>query len=474
MIREQLTMTEQIGTHPAAPWQAAALILVSTSFSMAQQDSDLSEPPAATLADVPIELPGHEEGSRTRTPHAESPTPTDQEQDSEPPEWFGGRPWGQWERATGNWGSVRDQLATIGFDFNGSYTGEWTGVLAGGVRERGSYRHIIDLNLMVDFEKLIGLEGGSFFIDYYSTSGRSLSADVGDYALVSNIETDGAVDQIAELWYEQWLFSRVLRLKFGKIEANSEFAFFNHGDGFINSGVGFPPTFQGFPTYPDPATGLVAFLYPLEQWYAGFGWFDGATLDGFATGGRGPATFFSDSKSDSSFFIGETGFTWETLGPFREARIAVGGLGHDADVDRFDGGTEDGAAQFYALAEALVWKRQPDDHEDHRGLAVVARYGWADDEFTDAGNYLAAGLQLNGTFDDRPDDATGIYASWLDLSDAEASGFDRDEWVIEWFYNIQVTPWFSVKPDIQYVIDPSGSSDTDDALVGMLRVEVAF
>ncbi|MDX2114037.1 MAG: carbohydrate porin [Planctomycetota bacterium] len=442
------------------------------------QDS-MGEPAPEALPDelvnVPVDLPGHEEGPRRRPKDelAAAEAPAEAEPEAAP-EWFGGKPLHEWSRLTGNWGGARDSLERVGVFFNGSYTMDWSAVFSGGVDRDSSYRHLLDVNLKLDFEKLVGLKGGTFFLDFYSTSGESLSRDVGDFTLVSNIETAEAEDQIAELWYEQRLFDDVLRIKFGKVEANSEFAFLNHGADFVNSGAAFPSTFQGFPTYPEPATSLNVFVYPAHWLYAGFGWYDGATLDGFATGGRGPATFFSDSKSSSWSFIGEMGVTAEELGFLRNARLALGGLGHTNEIAAYDGGTQDGAAQFYALAEALVWKRVADDPDDKQGLAAVVRYCWADEEVTVAGNYLAGGVQLTGTFSGRESDTTGVFASWLDMSDADGAGFDGDEWVIEWFYKVQVTPWLSVKPDLQYVIDPSGNQDIDDALVGILRVEVVF
>ena len=32
-------------------------------------------------------------------------------------------------------------------------------------------------------------------------------------------------------------------------------------------------------------------------------------------------------------------------------------------------------------------------------------------------------------------------------------------------YQFQLAPWIFVKPDVQYVINPAGISDVDDALV---------
>jgi porin len=482
-------LSKRVLSSVACGW--ALVLCAGTSMALAQE----SLPPQADeteLADVPTDLPGHEEGPRRKdTPKPVVPAPADgaegapeagagQPADADvaeapqDPEWFGGKPWWEWSRATGNWGGLRTDLSSLGFEFNGSYTVDWGVVFDGGVDTDSSYQHILDFNLLVDFEKLFSIEGGSMFVDFYSTSGESLSADAGDFAFVSDIENTEHDDQVAELWYQQWLFDRLLRVKVGKIEANSEFNFWQLADDFVNSAAGFSPTLVGFTTYPNPAVGANVFVYPTSWLYAGAGFYDGATADGFQTGGRGLKTFFSDDDSSSWSVIGEIGLTAKQLGFLRTPRLAFGGIGHTADFARFDGEVEEGTQGFYAIAEAMVCKRAEEDDSDLRGLSVVTRYGWADEEISSAANHLAGGLSLRGTFEGRNDDFTGLLVSWVDLSDDDAAGFESDETVIEFFYKIQITPWMSVKPDLQYVINPSGREDIDDAVVGILRVEVSF
>jgi porin len=57
---------------------------------------------------------------------------------------------------------------------------------------------------------------------------------------------------------------------------------------------------------------------------------------------------------------------------------------------------------------------------------------------------------------------------------SDPAGYADDETVVEWFYKVQLTGSVSVKPDIQFVFSPSGDSSLDDAVVGGLRVEIAF
>ena len=87
-------------------------------------------------------------------------------------------------------------------------------------------------------------------------------------------------------------------------------------------------------------------------------------------------------------------------------------------------------------------------------------------------HHLAAGLWLEGTFPGREAYGVGLYASLAALS--SDSGAGSDEWIIEGAYRLQLLNWVSVKPSLQYVLNPGGDSSVDDALVAILRVEVGF
>jgi porin len=431
-----------------------------------------SDPTGSELADVPVDLPGHDEGPRSREAKPEEPAPTPEESAAE-----GSKPWWEWDKATGNWWGLRDKLSEGGLDIAGSYTMDWSHVFSGGAETNSTYRHILDFNAKLDLGKVVSLEGGSLYIDFYSISNQSVGEDAGSFLSPSDMDIGDGRDQIAELWYEQWLFDRVLRVKVGKIEANSEFAFPDSDLAFINTAAWVSPTVQGFATYPDPATGVVLFVYPTDFLYFGAGLFDGATHDGINTGTRGPATFFSDSKSDSWSILGEAGATWKELGFLRDGRIGLGGWGHTGDFDRFDGGVEDGTAGFYAVAQSYLWKPDAaaEGEDDARGVEVLFQYGWADEDIAEATNHFGAGVQWHGPLPGRDADITGAYISYTDLSDEPGAGFDGDETTLEFFYQVQVTPFVTVKPDLQWIIDPSGGGGgIDDAVVGTLRVEVSF
>jgi porin len=108
-------------------------------------------------------------------------------------------------------------------------------------------------------------------------------------------------------------------------------------------------------------------------------------------------------------------------------------------------------------------------------VSLSAQLGWSDPDGREAGWHAGAGVVWNGPIGGREDDATGFGATWVGFSRRAGSPFEeRGELALELFYRLQLTPFFSVKPDIQYVLDPSGDPDIDNALVTTLRIEVQF
>jgi porin len=60
------------------------------------------------------------------------------------------------------------------------------------------------------------------------------------------------------------------------------------------------------------------------------------------------------------------------------------------------------------------------------------------------------------------------------LNRASRSGIPDYEAVVELTYRAQLTPWFALQPDVQWVIHPGATGTLDDALVLGLRAQVSF
>ncbi len=384
-----------------------------------------------------------------------------------------GLPADPWQHATGDWFGHRPRLDDMGVIFEASITTDWSKNLRGGMNTEGdTFRHLFNGNLTLDAERLMGWEGGTFFLNFQNHNGPDASADdVGDAQAFSNIDAEGRT-QVAELWFEQVTIDGTVRVKVGKVEANAEFAFVDNGGEFINSSMGLSPTVFVLPSEPSPAMSANVFVYPTDGFYAGAGLYDGSLQEGVPTGSRGPKTFFENPAD--LFVIGEAGVTWGSDGEGLPGRFGGGGWWHTGTFVRFDGATDEETGGFYLVFDQTLWLENPSDPDDGQGLGMFLQYGYADADVSMIEHHAGGGFAWMGPIPSRDDDVLGAGVSFVRFSDEPGAGLTDDhETAFELFYKAQIMPWISVKPDLQYISNPGGTG-LDDALVATLRVEANF
>lgn len=189
-------------------------------------------------------------------------------------------------QAGGDLFGLRPWMATRGMTLEALVLADLSRNFRGGISTgKETFRHLLEVSFTLDTAPIFGVEGGTFFLDFQTQDGRHGTEKlVGDFQGFSNIDAPGFT-ALYELWYEQVLLDGRVRVKLGKIDANNEFAFVEHGDPLLNSSAGFSPTILGLPTYPNPATGAVLFASPAEGLYFGGGLFDGETGDSLLISG---------------------------------------------------------------------------------------------------------------------------------------------------------------------------------------------
>ena len=365
---------------------------------------------------------------------------------------------------TGDWDGVRGRLADSGVEFGASLWFDTYHLASGGLDRRTSTGAYLDLLATFDLETLFGLEKAAVVANAYAINGTNPSNHAGDFQYFSNIANDFHVEQLGQLFYEQYLFDEQVRIKLGKTDANAEFAVVQGGLEFVSSSAGFSPTIFAMPTYPDPATCVTAFFDPNEHWHLGAGVFDGATMAGYHLGSRGPSTFFG-SPSDL-FFIAEANYLWTAGSDELAGRCALGGWQHTGDFATFSGGNDKGTGGLYAICEQEL-ARVGDGT-----LASFLQYGSADEDVSACDQHLGAGVTLAGGCG-RADDAVGFYFSQAHFADGAGTSASAEH-AFEVFYRCQARSWLVVKPDVQYITDPGGDSSVDAALALTLRLQIDF
>ena len=363
-----------------------------------------------------------------------------------------------------------------GLSAEGTWTFDSSVLLSGGVnRGATANRNLLELRLIADTEKLIhpDWKGGNFTFKFQNFRGEHGANDTGDAIFYDNIDNPFALSQLAVAYYEQKLFDDRVRIKIGKVDANSEFNVtesdtpkFN--ENFLGSGQGNLPTlFATMPTYPDSATSINLFVKPVKNLELGFGIYDGRLARWINTGSLGP------DFGGPYVMYGQAGYKF---GEERPTRIALGVWRHTFGAfENLNGvGTQDGQNGLYVNVDKTLWRENPNDPKDRQGLHFDFAWGVGDSDVNPFPYSWTVGLDWIGAIDGRDKDIIGIGITQGIFSDRDPIRTRNAETQFELFYLAQITENLQVQPDLTYIRHPGGVANVRQAWVATLRVILEF
>ncbi len=367
----------------------------------------------------------------------------------------------------------REALAEGGLRLGGSLILDGLDVVDG-PEERAELRNLGVLDVAVDTGLAGWWENGTAFARVYVAAASDGAASFP--ATLQEVDTVPAFEHVVlgELWYEQRFPDARTRVRVGRMDANTDFAFAPAAAALVTDSAAVTPTNYGIPSYLDPALGLVAFFYP-ERWSFGAGVYRG-TLALPTRAGIGELRFADvrlDGPDVSTYAIGELGRRWELGGG--DGRSAwpgeakLGGWLADGGFRRLDGTRGKRIAGGYLIVQQALHG----NGAGGAGATVFAQLGLTDDAFSPIADQLAAGLVWNALVPGRPDDTTALYASRAGLSDAPGSTSpEAAEWVLELTHAFRLTPSVRLQPDLQHVINAGG--EDDGVTLALVRVTIDF
>jgi porin len=383
---------------------------------------------------------------------------------------------------------LNDRLANSGLELRLSATQIYQQNTKGGIsthRKAGRFTGSYDLELSADLQKLLGIEGGRFYILTESSFSNGINGpSVGSFFGVNGDGEGNRSIDITQMWYEQSAFDDNLRVRVGKLDLTGGFDHYgcpvafdcsmyanNENSQFLNSALINNPTIP----FPDRGLGVMAYYHPMGSLYLSAGAAD-ADADARETGFN--TTFDGDSDF---FYIFETGITPKidsAKGPLQGA-YRIGMWVDGKDKQKFSNGEEvRNDTGFYTTFDQMVWKENAGPN-DSQGLGAFFKYGWASGKVDDVTDFWSIGLQYQGLFESRDDDvlafgmAQGVFTEQANANDGNGYSSDN-EIVFETYYNIAVTPWLHISPDVQYIANPGGDKSVNDAVVVGVRVQMVF
>ena len=391
---------------------------------------------------------------------------------------------------TGDWGGTRSELEARGVTLRAHHLAEFAANPLGGLSQGAAYTEQLDAGADFDLARLVGLSGAKFHVTFTQRAGQSLAANnIGSIISVQEVFGAGQNVRLAELSYEQSLFEDRLFTRLGWIHASDDFASspiycYFQNNGFCGQ-VGIVVN-SGYSIFPAASWGGMAKVKPLDDFYIQAGAYEvNPTLldaaNGFKLGTSGATGIFVPAQLGWQPRLGPGGLP----GHYR-----IGGYYDTSDAPYLGaplGGPQllaRGRWGFYAQAEQMLHRTAPGTDQGLTAFAVVA-YGGPDTALL---QYIwQAGFLQRGTFAGRDRDTIGLAVdqgrissqlvgaqNFANALSPGSVGVQSAETTIELNYRAQLTPWFSLMPNIQFVIQPNGVNTIPDALVLGLQLKLTF
>jgi porin len=389
--------------------------------------------------------------------------------------------------ATDDWGGVRSYLEDNGITITLSYVNDFLANVGGGIRpgqiDLGAFQPQID----IDLQKLAGWEGGHIHVHWLMTHGPFFSQTyLGNILAASNLEA-GPVARLYALWYEQNAPDDKWSVRTGLMLADSQFAQSQTASSFINNGISWPTFLAGNlpasgPAYPLPAPGVRVRVKPRDDLV-----FQAGVYSGDPTGGAGSnlpepmptGTVFS--FRGGTFVIGEASYLpsgwglpgayrlgawYHTSSAFADQRYDTIGLSLANPNTTGVPLNHTGDSGIYGVIDQTLY-RVPGTGD--QGVSAFVRAGGAPNDRNLINFYGDAGVVYKGLLSGRPDDKVGIATAYARVGE-NARELDADtatyggsyfpirggETMIELMYQAQLTKWWTLQPDLQYIIRPGG------------------
>jgi len=386
----------------------------------------------------------------------------------------------------GDWGGARTELEDAGVKFS-FLLGTMSQInFRGGLNTHNAHETggKAFYNVELDFDKMVGFEGATFFARVIQTWNTGIGADVGSLtAPYHSVGSSGDRSlEIDKYWYRQRLFDDRLEFRLGMllnvgdlVDRNAYAG--NYLSQFANQAFYYNRTIPA-------RKGIGAFVrvWPTEWLYV-----QGLVLDPDRDGDlhrhgtSGFETAFHGEDRCATFWEFGANSSFDSPNGTLPGHYRLG-LWVDSEVKPVyvsvlndpRGRSED--VGWYFNFDQMVWK-ESDDAADKQGVGVFMRYGFAHPEVNLVNHSWTAGASYLGPIPERDKDVLAFGIAQNIMSKTYRHNVDPladRETIYELYYAIALTPWCTITPDIQVITNPGGLRDARDALVAGLRFKMVF
>lgn len=286
----------------------------------------------------------------------------------------------------------------------------------------------------------------------------------GDFSVASNIDTGNLDPRLAEFWWQRDVGSTNVR--FGMLALDTEFWGSAGGSVFINSVFGAPTIISA--NLPNPSIFPTATLGVRGQWRFGLaGLLRIAVVDGDAgdpVDANEHGLNVNFRSNEGVFVAAEYELDWTPEGGM-PALFKMGAFHHSGELETIDGSRRSSTAGVYAIVDQPLGERFGWFGRIGYTRKALAYAPWS----VEVGLNFADLLGSGGTL--------GIGVAHVDINDAvgPALGFTpENETVIEITFEWPVTDWFTLQPDLQYILNTGGFDEGGRTVVLGVRGKMSF
>jgi len=288
---------------------------------------------------------------------------------------------------------------------------------------------------------------------------------------------------LGQAYFEQRFLDDKISVKLGRMGIGSDFVVMDIFNLYVGGIDGHTPVFVWNTFWSGAATSTWAGVIkatPHDDWTLRYGIYQ-ATKANRVIANHGLNMEFAPSDGVSMF--GETG--WKSKLPDSRSGKSLpgehkfGGYWSSWEYRQFSGGQSPESWGLYWIGKQMVWREQPKTEE---GITLWYSFVSApSDNVSRFPFFTGAGAGWQGLLANRPEDwiLFGSYfgtisRDFANVQEANDAGDPTSEWVLEWDYRAQLTPWLYVMPTTQWVIRPGGTGNIPNALVLGAEIGVTF
>ena len=400
----------------------------------------------------------------------------------------------------GDWNGERTRLAEKGIRFDFGYTGEAAHNASGGTRHTTRYSDQWVFGSTFDLDKLWGWRGGEFQLVVTNRNGRNLSddANLGVYQQVQEVYGRGQTWLLTVFALKQQFFDGKLEWRVGRLPVGTDFD-------------SLPCDFQNLTfcgSQPGNIVGDYWINWPVSQWATTLKWNTSdqayVKLGAYQLNPRYVDNTWARANGwKLNFPGGTTGvllpfeFGWTPNLNGLPGSYKLGGWYNNAGGEHlyYDRNHQPialtGEAPLQESARSggyIALQQQVTGEAGGTGISLFFNGTLADSSTSAVDRQFALGAMFNGPFH-RSKDRIGVavgttrgshelirYARLYNQlnSDAPMPVTDTYELATEVFYDWSPIPSLSVRPNLQYVVNPGGITQNRNAFVLGLKTSVAF